>query len=233
MSWVTYHELKREHKKSKKQPQTVDLTEDKLTPQDDEIVIVKSTPGKKNKPSGLDLPENPGLGDESLFVPETPTPTKFKKQFSKQELRRLSSTVSSSENNEVRVSQLNQLESGPYCAISEEPFETYYNEQEEEWYAKDCVIMEGKAYHVKNLRDKSLLMADDDDKENEVKSGENDSGNVIEPPMKTAKLENGEAGTTKSVDENDSKRKLANFGLSEPIEVPVDVPVDEDIEMGF
>merc|ERR1711920_341836 len=100
----------------------------------------------------------------SLFVPDTPTPTKlFNKQLSKKELRRLSSTASnlSTDNNEVPLSVLNQLDY-QYCAISDEPFDTYYNEKEEEWYAKDCVILEGKAYHLKNLKDKSLLIGDDE-----------------------------------------------------------------------
>jgi len=194
--------------------------------------------------------ENTGNNDdneESLFVPDTPTPSRIFRQFSKKELRRLSSTASNTaDNNEVPLSVLNQLES-QYCAISNEPFETYYNEKEEEWYAKDCVILEGKAYHLKNLKDKSLLLTnEDEEEENEMENGnenndntgdgdkQGNSGNTTnseddsnnkenisdnpEQPMKSAKLDDGTQLVTKSGEETDMKRKIPNLGITEPVE---------------
>ena len=177
MNWVTYHEMQRAEKPKPKQAPKIDLTDDKVdltennnkngnnSIDDDDIILVNSTPGKKrnggtkSKPSRINMENNNNNDneEESLFVPDTPTPSRIFRQFSKKELRRLSSTASNNDNNEVPLSVLNQLES-QYCAISDEPFDTYYNETEEEWYAKDCVILEGKAYHLQNLKDKSLLL---------------------------------------------------------------------------
>ena len=195
MNWVTYHEMQRAEKPKPKQAPKIDLTDDKVDltennnnknsnnsviddddNDDDDIILVNSTPGKrrgKSKPSRINMESSNNNNDddneeESLFVPDTPTPSRIFRQFSKKELRRLSSTASNNDNNEVPLSVLNQLES-QYCAISDEPFDTYYNETEEEWYAKDCVILEGKAYHLQNLKDKSLLLTNEDE---EVENGD-------------------------------------------------------------
>jgi len=263
INWVTYHEMQRAEKPKPKQAPKIDLTDDKVDltdnkkggsdddDDDDDIILVNSTPGKKtkSKPSMIHM-ENTGNNDdneESLFVPDTPTPSRIFRQFSKKELRRLSSTASNTaDNNEVPLSVLNQLES-QYCAISNEPFETYYNEKEEEWYAKDCVILEGKAYHLKNLKDKSLLLTnEDEEEENEMENGnenndntgdgdkQGNSGNTTnsednsnnkenisdnpEQPMKSAKLDDGTQLVTKSGEETDMKRKIPNLGITEPVE---------------